>query len=54
MRSALLHRDVHRVTEMDASAATVITIPVFPAITIGFIVFFLGAFLTRHIAFLRN
>jgi glutamate:Na+ symporter, ESS family len=39
---------------MDVSTAAVFTIPDFPAITIGFIVFFLGAFLTRHIAFLRN
>ena len=31
-----------------------IVIPAFPAITIGIIVFFVGAFLTRKIAFLRN
>ncbi len=31
-----------------------ILIPAFPAITIGIIVFFLGAFLTRKIGFLRN
>ncbi|MCJ8311109.1 MAG: sodium/glutamate symporter, partial [Rhizobiaceae bacterium] len=31
-----------------------ITIHAFPAVTIGFIVFFVGAFLTRKIAFLRN
>ncbi|MGI9354777.1 MAG: sodium/glutamate symporter [Rhizobiaceae bacterium] len=31
-----------------------IVVPEFPAITIGIIVFFLGAFLTRRISFLRN
>lgn len=31
-----------------------ITIHAFPAVTIGFIVFFLGAFLTRKVALLRN
>jgi ESS family glutamate:Na+ symporter len=34
--------------------AVLIAIPDFPALTIGIIVFFLGAFLTRQIAFLRN
>ncbi len=33
---------------------TTFHIPAFPAVTIGIIVFFLGAFLTRKVAFLRN
>ncbi len=32
----------------------IITIPAFPALTLGFIVFFSGAFLTRRIKFLKN
>jgi ESS family glutamate:Na+ symporter len=39
---------------MNTSAATQFEIPDFPAVTIGIIVFFVGAFLTRRIAFLRN
>lgn len=39
---------------MDGSTATIFSVPDFLAITIGFVVFFLGAFLTRHVAFLRN
>lgn len=31
-----------------------VLIPAFPAVTIGIIVFFVGAFLTRRVAFLRN
>ena len=31
-----------------------VTIPAFPALTLGFIVFFVGAFLTRRVAFLKN
>jgi ESS family glutamate:Na+ symporter len=31
-----------------------IEVPAFPAVTIGIIVFFFGAFLTRQVAFLRN
>lgn len=36
------------------SATSTIEIPAFPAVTCGFIVFFLGAFLSRRSAFLRN
>lgn len=32
----------------------IVEVPDFLAVTIGMIVFFLGAFLTRHVAFLRN
>lgn len=39
---------------MDTDALRSIEIPDFPAVAIGIIVFFLGAFLTRHVAFLRN
>lgn len=31
-----------------------VTIPAFPALTMGFIVFFTGVFLTRRVAFLKN
>ena len=31
-----------------------VTIPAFPALTMGFIVFFIGVFLTRRVAFLKN
>jgi len=36
------------------TAEDVITIPAFPALTLGFIVFFVGAFLTRRVAFLKD
>lgn len=39
---------------MSEAAATVFEVPAFPAVTIGLIVFFLGAFLTKHVTFLRN
>jgi len=39
---------------MSDVAQRVIEIGEFPAVTIGIIVFFLGAFLTRQVAFLRN
>ncbi|MGK7927436.1 MAG: sodium/glutamate symporter [Spirulina sp.] len=39
---------------MTLATVTTIAIPAFPSLTLGFIVFFLGAELTRHIAFLRN
>ena len=39
---------------MTGPESRILDIPDFLAITIGFVVFFLGAFLTRHVAFLRN
>ena len=39
---------------MDSDALRSIEIPDFPAVAVGIIVFFLGAFLTRHVAFLKN
>ncbi|MEQ8823370.1 MAG: sodium/glutamate symporter [Filomicrobium sp.] len=37
-----------------ADAASTILIPAFPSVTVGIIVFFLGAFLSRRVAFLRD
>ena len=39
---------------MDGTERQIFEIPDFLTITIGFVVFFLGAFLTRNVAFLRN
>ncbi len=39
---------------MSEAAARIVEIPEFPTVTCGIIVFFLGAFLTRHVVFLRN
>ncbi|MEM6464530.1 MAG: sodium/glutamate symporter [Pseudomonadota bacterium] len=39
---------------MNSDTLRSIEIPDFPAVAVGIIVFFLGAFLTRHVAFLRN
>lgn len=39
---------------MDSDALRSIEIPDFPAVAVGIIVYFLGAFLTRHVAFLKN
>ena len=38
----------------DTTAQTMLEIPDFLAVTLGMIVFFLGSFLTRRVAFLRN
>lgn len=39
---------------MEQAALDIITIDAFPTLTLSFIVFFLGAFLTRKVAFLKN
>ena len=39
---------------MSDAAHSIIEIPDFPAVTIGIVVFFLGAFLTRQVTFLRS
>ena len=39
---------------MEISELRSLEIPDFIAVAIGITVFFLGAFLTRHVAFLRN